>query len=62
MVKQVVKAGRQVLDKNAINRKLTLQQEQVRALVHKYVDASLLDLPDVPKIVPLFDLMYVEND
>ena len=42
--KQVVKAGCLVLGKSAINRKLPLQQEQVRALVHKYTDESLPDL------------------
>ena len=36
MAKQVVKAGRRILGKSAINRKLPLQQDHVRALVHKY--------------------------
>ena len=44
MAKQVVKAGRRILGKSAINRKLLLQQDHVRALVHKYIDASLPDL------------------
>ena len=44
MAKQVVKEGRRILGKSAINRKLPLQQDQERALVHKYIDASLPDL------------------
>ena len=50
MVKQVVKAGRRILGKSAINRKLLLQQDHVRALVHKYIDASLPDLQTVTLI------------
>ena len=50
MAKQVLKAGPRILGKSAINRKLSLQQDHVRALVHKYIDASLPDLQIVTLI------------
>ena len=50
MAKQVGKAGRRILGKSTINRKFPLQQDHVRALVHKYIDAGLPDLQIVTYI------------
>ena len=50
MAKQVIKEGRRILGKSVINRTLPLQQDHVRALVHKYTDVSLPDLQIVTLI------------
>ena len=55
MTKQVIKAGRRILGKSTINRKLPLKQEQVRALVLKYGNSNLPDL----HIVTLITLGFV---
>ena len=50
MAKQMIKAGCRILGKSAINRKLPLQQDHLRALLHKYIGASLPDLQIVALI------------
>ena len=55
MTKQVIKAGRRILGKSTINRKLPLKQEHVRALVIKYGNSNLPDL----QIVTLITLGFV---
>ena len=59
MVKQVIKAGRRILGKSAISRKVPLQQHHVRALVHKYIDKSLPDLQIVTLIASGFLASFV---
>ena len=59
MVKQMIKAGRRILGKSAINRKLPLHQDHVRALVHKYIYASLPDLQIVTLITLGFSAFFV---
>ena len=54
MAKQVTKAGRRILGKSAISRKLPLQQDHIRVLVHEYIDVSLPDL----QIVTLITLAF----
>ena len=54
MAKQVIKAGRRILGKSAISRKLPLQQDHIRVLVHEYIDVSLPDL----QIVTLITLAF----
>ena len=50
MTKQVIKAGRRILGKSTIKRKLPLKQEHVRALVLKYGNSNLPDLQIVTQI------------